>query len=358
MEEPEKIQLDDITFDDIISGEGVSIDTPVESVKEEKIEEIVQEEPEEEIVQEEEPETEEEEVKDEVIDEEPVETDQEDTVVSEILTKLGYDTDKEYEDTSDGLIALTQDMAGKIAEDQMEDLFDRFPLIKKHLEYTLAGGDSKDFMETFGSKNDYSKLDISKDDIRTQKAVLAEYFDAKGHDKEFIEEILEDYEDSGKLFDKSARAKDALIKAQAQKREQLILKQKEQQQAAYQEQEKFWGDLNKTIDESSELAGITLPARDKKKFFEYISKPVTKEGYTQRDLDHRDAKLDVKLAMDYLMYRGFDLDKIIDSKAKTKSARSLKDKISRSSKPLKSANKASRRKTNVDLDDLSLDLLT
>ena len=62
--------------------------------------------------------------------------------------------------------------------------------------------------------------------------------------------------------------------------------------------------------------------------------------------------------MDYLMFRGFDLDKIIDSKAKTKSAKSLKDKIAKSGKPLKSANKATRRKTNVDLDDLSLDLLT
>lgn len=357
MEEPNKIQLDDITFDDMISGEGVTIDAPIEEVEKEvenKVEEVVQEEPEQTVVEEQEEEVEEE-SQEEV---EETETVEDDTVVSEILSKLGYELEGDYEDTSDGLVALTKDAASKMAEDNLEELFDKFPIIKKHLEYTLAGGDSKQFMDTYGAKNDYSTFNISKDDIRTQKAVLAEYFNAKGHDKDFIEETLEDYEDSGKLFERSARAKEALVKGQAHQREQLLAKQQEQQRAAQEEQQKFWDGLSKTIDDSTELAGVTLPARDKKKFFDYISKPVTKEGHTQRDLDHKDAKLDVKLAMDYLMYRGFDLDKIIDSKAKTKSAKSLKDKISRSGKPLKSANKASRRKTNVDLDDLSLDLLT
>lgn len=356
MEEPEKIQLDDITFDDIISGEGVTIDTPKEEVEEveNKVEEEVQEEPEQEVIEQQEEEEE------EVQEEESLETEavEDDTVVSEVLSKLGYELENDYEDTSDGLVALTKDVAAKMAEDNLEELFDKFPIIKKHLEYTLAGGDSRQFMDTYGASNDYSTLNISKDDIRTQKAVLAEYFHAKGHDKDFIEETLEDYEDSGKLFERSERAKNALVKQQAQQREQLLVRQREQQQAQEQEQAKFWDGISKTLEDSTDLAGVTLPARDKKKFFEYISKPVTKEGYTQRDLDHRDAKLDVKLAMDYLMYRGFDLDKIIDSKAKTKSAKSLKDKISRASKPLKSANKATRRKTNVDLDDLSLDLLT
>tara|TARA_B100001094_G_scaffold80468_1_gene76697 strand:+ start:9632 stop:10705 length:1074 start_codon:yes stop_codon:yes gene_type:complete len=357
MEEPDKIQLDDISFDDMISGEGVTIDAPIEEIEEveNKVEEEVQEEPEQKVVEEQEEEVEEQEEK--VQEQEPEET-EDDTVISEVLSKLGYELEGDYEDTSDGLVALTKDAATKMAEDNLEELFDKFPIIKKHLEYTLAGGDSKQFMDTYGAKNDYSTLNISKEDVRTQKAILAEYFHAKGHDKDFIEETLEDYEDSGKLFERSGRAKDALVKAQAQQREQLIAKQQEQRQQSEAEQQKFWDGLSKTIDDSTELAGVTLPARDKKKFFDYISKPVTKEGYTQRDLDHKDAKLDVKLAMDYLMYRGFDLDKIIDSKAKTKSAKTLKDKISRSGKPLKSANKASRRKTNVDFDDLSLDLLT
>jgi len=356
MTDPGKIQLDDITFDDVIAGEGVSLDAIEDSVEEEVVEEVIQDELEIEDPKEDDVVPEEDKlVEEDKEEEEPVE---DDSVVSEILAKLGYDLEGDYEDTSEGLIALTKDAAGKMAEDQLEGLFEKFPIIKKHLEYTMAGGNSKQFMETFGATNDYTELSISKDDVGMQKTVLAEYFNVKGHDKEFIDEILEDYEDSGKLFDKASRAKDALIKVQASSREELVVKQKAQQQEAYQEQEKFWGDLNKTIDESTELAGITLPARDKKKFFEYISKPVTKEGQTQRDLDHKDAELDVKLAMDYLMYRGFDLDKIINTKAKTVSAKSLKDKISRTGKSLKSADKASRRKTNVDFDELSLDLLT
>ena len=173
MEEPGKIQLDDITFDDIISGEGVTIDAPKEEIEEveNKVEEVVQEEPEQTVAEEqEEVKVEEESQEEEVQETEAVE---DDTVVSEILSKLGYELEGDYEDTSEGLLALTKDAAAKMAEDNLEELFDKFPIIKKHLEYTLAGGDSRQFMDTYGAKNDYSTLNISKEDVRTQKAILA-----------------------------------------------------------------------------------------------------------------------------------------------------------------------------------------
>ena len=56
------------------------------------------------------------------------------------------------------------------------------------------------------------------------------------------------------------------------------------------------------------------------------------------------------------MYKGFKLDDIINKKAKTKSARSLRDKISKNEDMVKNARKAGRRSKSFDIDDLDLSI--
>lgn len=364
----EKIALDDISFDDMFDGVSMDSETNTEEVVEEPTNEtpeaaeldedaaLMSEEPEEKVEEDdEEPEDE----PDKVEEQEDVteEAAEDGTLVGEILSKLGYEVEDEYEDTTEGLLQLTQDMSSKMAEDQLDELFEKYPLVKNHLEYVLNGGDSQEFMQAYDPQLDYEKIEISEDDVRSQKGILADYFAAKGHDRDFIEEMLEDYEDTGKLFQKSQAAKTALAQQQGAQRQQLLEQQKQQRAKQEEEQTQFWNGVYETISNTDEFAGITVPKRDKAKFFDYVSKPVTKEGFTQRDLDHREAQMDVKLAIDYLMYKGFNLDKIINTKAKTKATTSLRDRISKNEERVKSARKASRRPSSaIDLDALDLDI--
>ena len=358
----EKIALDDISFDDMLDG-GVEMDsdtndeditdTPTGADKLDDDAELKSEEPTADDDQDDD-------LDDDNDDQEDDQTDSsgnDDSVVGQILSKLGYEVDDEYEDTTEGLLQLTQDMSGKMAEDQLDQLFEKFPLVKNHLEYVINGGNSQEFMQAYDPNLDYNKIEIGEDDVRSQKLVLSDYFTAKGHDKDFIDELLEDYEDTGKLFQKSQAAKDALAKQQGAQRQQLVEQQKETRAKQAEDQEKFWNGVYETINDADEFAGITVPKRDKGKFFDYVSKPVSKEGFTQRDLDHREAQMDVKLAMDYLMFKGFNLEKIIKTKAKTASTKSLRDRISSNEERVKSARKAGRRPSkNVDLDNLDLDI--
>lgn len=360
----DKIALDDISFDDMFEG-GISMESDANT--EDIAEELQEEAPEANELDEDAALKSETPVDEDEEDEEPVEEDDEDqedvadeaddTVVGQILAKLGYEAEDEYEDTTEGLLKLTQDMSAKIAEDQLDQLFEQFPLVKNHLEYVLNGGDSQEFMQAYDPQRDYNKIEIDEDDVRSQKEILADYFAAKGHDKDFIEEMIEDYEDTGKLFQKSKAAKNALAQQQNAQRHQLLEQQKQQRAQQEKEQTEFWNGVYETISNADEFAGIAVPKRDKAKFFDYVSKPVTKEGFTQRDLDHREAQMDVKLAIDYLMYKGFNLDQIINTKAKTRATASLRDRISKNEERVKSARKASRRpSTNVDLDSLDLDI--
>jgi hypothetical protein len=371
MDMNEKIQLDDITLDDIISGEGVAteeiapaqedekkIESPEENTldRESAVEEIeeIEDEDDKEIADEvEDREIEEEEEEEDV--EEPSEAPS-DTVIGEVLNKLGYEVESEYDDTSEGIAEMTKDVASQMADDRLDEVLEAFPLVKDHLQYVLNGGQSENFMTTHNPQADYNNIQLVEEDVHSQKAVLADYFTVKGHDREFINEMLGDYEDSGKLHTKAEAARQALGKVQAQEKKQMVENQKEMLREEQAQVSQFWNDISETIEESKEFAGITVPEKEKTKFFKYISTPVTREGYTQRDLDHVEADVNTKLAIDYLMYTGFNLDKLINTKANTKATKSLRDRISKNEETVKSARKRSRRSKNVDLDDLDLSI--
>ena len=176
----EGIGLDDISFDDVLDGgsaevpSDLAIDAPEAEADEldADAEELQEEESNEEEEFEEDEDLEEDE-EDEEDDDEEVE-DAGSTVVSEILEKLGYDTEEEYDDTTEGLLAMTQDVGKQMAEDQLDGLFENFPLVKNHLEYVLNGGDSQDFMQAYDPNLDYNKVELAEDDVRSQKAILSD----------------------------------------------------------------------------------------------------------------------------------------------------------------------------------------
>ena len=383
MDPNEKIQLDDITFDDVIGGGGVSTTTeplPTEELEpqpapeledldevEDEIDDVTEYEEDDYIDEDEDEDDDDEYDEDEEDDYEDEDDDyyedededeeyDDDSVVSEVIDKLGYEIENStYEDTSEGIAQLTTDLASQIADDRIDEVMESFPLVKEHLDYVLAGGDSQRFMQAYDPSGDYDKLAMEEDDVKIQKQVLANYFAAKGHEQEFIEDMVNDFEDSGKLFEKSKQAKTALANVQEAQRAQMVEEQRRQQVHREKKTTEFWNGIADTIEDSEEFAGISVPDREKDKFFDYLSTPVTREGYTQRDIDHRDADMDIKLAIDYLMYKGFDLGSLVDSKAKTQRARSLKDRISRNEESVRSARRSSRRKGgDIDLDSLDL----
>jgi hypothetical protein len=286
------------------------------------------------------------------------ELDEDASVAEQISKYLGYEVEHQYADTVEGLTEYVKDVAQEIAEDQIENLFQQFPEIQQHLDYVLAGGESSKFFEAYNPQLDYGQLRVEEGDIGIQKALVAQYFEAKGHDQEFIQEMLEDYEDSGKLFNRAQVAQKALAEAQQHDRQRMFEEQQQMYQQQQEEQEQFWGEVADVIESGNSFGGITIPDADKATFFEYISAPVTEDGQTQRDLDYAESDMDIKLAMDYLLFSGFNLESIIDTKARTRSARDLRDRIVSNQERVKNAKGAQRRQQKkFDPDQLDINAL-
>jgi hypothetical protein len=288
-------------------------------------------------------------------EEDDVEDDGEESITDSIAKALGYELEKDYADTEEGLAEFTKDVAKEIAEDQLQALFEQFPTVQKHLDYVLAGGDPDKFFQTYNPSLDYGQIEIDRDDSRTQKGFLTEYLREKGHDDDFIKDMIEDYEDSGKLYDRALNAQKHLAAGQAKEKEQIVVRQREAQKQQQQQTEEFWESVATTIEQGKEFAGIKIPDREKAKFFDYISKPVDKQGRTKRDVDYASAEMDAKLALDYLMYKKLELSDIISTKVKSASAQNLRQKIQSNQERVKNFGKAEKGKIKTfDPDQLDV----
>lgn len=280
-----------------------------------------------------------------------------DSIISSIAKSLGYDVEKEYAETEEGLAEFTKDIAQNIAEEQLEGLFKQFPMVQKHLDFVMAGGDPERFFEAYNPRTSFESMEIEQDDSRTQKYMISEFLKSKGHDEEFIKDMINDYEDSGKLYDRAKVAQRNLATIQKQERDGMVRQQQAEQQRAAEENERFWEGVANTIQEGKEFAGIRIPDREKAKFFDYISEPVNDNGQTRRDVDYSKANIEAKLALDYLMYKGFNLKDIIDVKAKTASASSLRERVKQNEERVKSMQTNDRKGKKFDADNLDLKAL-
>lgn len=351
----DKLNIESLTLDDVL-GEGVDTVEDVQDVEDvapqevEEVEEIDNE------VEIEEPEVEveEQETEEEVEDDDVEDVEEPSSVAFEVAKTLGFELENDYEDSLEGLTNFVRDISQNAAEEQLAGLFEQFPEVQQHLDYVLAGGDSREFFQRQGQQIDYNSIEVKEDDVSMQRAILAQFLQTKGHDTEFIQDTIDTYEDSGRLFNNAQKAKQHLVQFQEEEQKQLMEQQQQLYQQQQEQQQEFWNEVADTIESGNEFAGVRIPDREKSNFFDYISQPVGQNGETQRDLDYQEAGTDVKLAIDYMLYSGFDLNGIIEKKAKTQAAKNLRQRIVSNEERVKSARKQQRRSTNVDFDQLDL----
>ena len=141
-----KINVDDITFDDMLDG---GIEDALETLDEPQVEEPIEnEEPKEQVEEtsldaDVETKKEEDQRQGQVLAEseipqgpeagvieKPAEASAEETsgpiddsVVAQVLESLGYETDQKYEDTAEGLTQMAKDVGSNLAEEQLDTLF-------------------------------------------------------------------------------------------------------------------------------------------------------------------------------------------------------------------------------------------
>jgi len=259
---------------------------------------------------------------------------QDDSLISEVMSKLGYDFGEEtFEDTTEGILELTRSAAEKISTETLDNIFNTHPSLKEHFEFLQNGGRSEDYVQ-MNSEPDFANLDISgNSDI--QKQLLTDYFLAKGEDEAFAQDMIESYEDKGTLAQKAEAAKAAFAKVQTDRRNELLTTQREAAEAKRQATIETWNTVKATVSKATEFSGIAIPEKDRNKFMEYISAPVDKDGRTARDLAASKLTLEQQLTLDYLLFKGMNVGAMVGAKAQTIAANNLRTRLKTTASPVR-----------------------
>lgn len=325
----EKLDLSKVSVNDIFNDNGPTPEPQVEDTTE-AVEEP-QDEPQEEEQPVEEPQDNdqaEEQAEEPASKEQPAEATEEESIINELQAKLGYELDGEFDESIDGLLDFTKATAEKMAQEQMQNVFGAFPDVQEYLNYRANGGDPKQYFQTAAPERDFSAMEVSEGDVVTQKQIVGAYLEGQGFDQAEIKETLEDYEDAGILERHAKKALTRLQTKQAQEKKSLIERQQQQAQTQAQENERMWQEISGIVQKGS-LKGLTVPERDKKRFFDWMASPIDQQGNSQRGIDRANLDQETLLALEYIVYKGFDLSKLIANNNTTQQARSLRSKLSK-----------------------------
>lgn len=331
--EQEELEVD--FWDEVETSEEPP--SKVEDVKDEETSEEITEqelsEPEEQTeVQEKEEQVEEEETDDEA---------EELSVVESIRRSLGYEFEDEFEDSEEGIQKLVEAASEKRTEEALQAYFEQFPDVQELLEYRLLGGEPDRFFETRFPEVDYSKVELKgEDEAQQEQLIRQELQQVRGYSRQEADAEIEDYRNGGILENKAKRALQALRTRQQLDQESLLEMQREERFRQQEQVEQYWNQVRGTIEQQASLKGLNLPVNEKNKFFDYLARPV-EGGMSQAMINAQNADLETRLAIDYLLYKGFNLSDLVDRRAKTQISQTLKDRLNKSKLNRRGSPKAS-----------------
>ena len=232
----------------------------------------------------------------------------------------------QYDDTEEGIANYVKDAVNIGINQGALKLFEAMPDVKDYYLHRTNGGSASDF---FKETTDWSKVVFDKSWTPEQKIDwVVKDLTAKGVDADEAKALAQVAKDSNKLDERTEKAianLKELDKAKSkQRQDEYNAKQAEQ----IKETQNYWNGIKSVVDKG-ELEGIAIPEKDRKAFFDYISKPVDKQGRTQEMIDTEKEVPEKGLKLSYLRFKKFDLKELVQREAQTQNAKGLRERIAK-----------------------------
>lgn len=251
------------------------------------------------------------------------------SIFQALSERLGYEVEGEFKEDYDGLAEYTKKVAEKMIESQLGDLFKALPDVEEYMTFRLNGGNPKEFFGNTETTTDFASLEITEDNVQMQELVITELLRSQGFTADEIKETIEDYKDTNILYKQAKKAHPKVVAAESSRKEEVLRAQAKAKEEVDRAAEQRWAEIKSTIDKGA-LKGFTVPEKDKKEFYEWLSVPVDQSGKSKRALDREKMDTETMLAMEYLFYKNFELGKLAQNIQNTTKANNLREKLQNS----------------------------
>jgi len=244
----------------------------------------------------------------------------------------------EFENTPNGIKsyidAVIDSREEEIAENAINTLYDKIPILKDLIPYYIANGNSLDgFLEI----KDRSNI-VLKDDDEAQQEEIIKMSWSEQNRKGDVDSYINYLKSTGTLADVAKEELEALKEKDEEKRKAIAEQAEQAERDAIEQEEKYWKGVKEVID-SRNIAGYKIPDtiiinKDGKKisvtpddFFKYIYQ-IDKNGKSryQYDLENEtpEARRNDSILRAYLKFVGGSYSNLVDMAINDKEVKKLK----------------------------------
>lgn len=240
-------------------------------------------------------------------------------VQEKLFDKLGWEIgDEDKFDTVSDLV----DYMEKIVEANSKPEFANKDLEQLNT-FVKEGGDLRSFFDTQGEL-DVDKLDLGSE--YNQKTIIKEALKERGYSDTQIDKAVNRYDQSGILEDEAIEAKEFVQKSRQEKSETLLKNQTILRQEQERQQQKFYKDVNSSIDGLDNVKGIPVNKADRIKLKDAILK-VGSDGQTLYQKKYNENLIKNMLESAYFTLKEDTMIKDLTKRAESQATKNLKRKL-------------------------------
>lgn len=230
---------------------------------------------------------------------------------------------KTYEDTIEGILEFTTDLGIQKANEEYKKRVNKYPEARDFIAYLERGGNANDYFKKQSTAWSNFRFDEKNDD-HLLNAIVTELV-SKGVPKEQAEFTAQNYKDTDKLKDFGKAAYQRLVKAEQDSKAAEEAKYQQIAQKEAETEAKYWSTVQEVIKKGT-LNNITIPETDRESFYNYVAAAANDERQSQAEIDANKLPVEQQLQLSYLVYRKFDLGKLLSNAVNTAKAKSLRER--------------------------------
>lgn len=237
-------------------------------------------------------------------------------IFAELNSLNGYEIEGEFTNDIEGIHSYTSKIIEKAKEEAKKEFLSEDPEVAKFAEFRKMGGDPDEYFQTHYPEIDFARVEITEEDIESQKAVITDFLSSKNLGKKHIEALISAYEDSGELFQESQTALKELTKGQEESKKALMERTRQEHEARVKETTDYWKKVEDMVVSKGQIQGINVPDKDRKEFFKYLAMDADGKGNSAAAIKWASMSLEEKLAIEYRVFKNFSLEKEVSDKVK------------------------------------------
>lgn len=262
---------------------------------------------------------------------------------------------KNYVNSVEGNTELLKDVANTATINAISAFLNANPEMKDIYYHLANGGKIGDYT---AATIDYGAIDVTQLDRNQMLGYIKTSLEKQGvKNATSLIKTLEQSSDEV-LTQNTA---DAIMALKQLSEEDKIAREQQYQQKEQDEQkqlEDYWNEVKGVITKGN-LKDINIPVNEREEFFKYLAVPINSKGESQEMVDAEKEDNEFRLMLSYLRYKGYDLSKLIETRAKTNRLDSLRNRVGVPNPKIENAQARTNGQAQVDAAGFpTLDQLT